>query len=166
MKMYLGLGSNLGNRKGNLELALIFLKERAKAQSFRISHLYETHALLPDDAPQDWNTPFLNCAVEIQTDVVLNDLLNITKGIEKELGRKERTKWAPRELDIDILYADGATSHAEALTVPHLEVLNRAFTMDPLKDLNPTLKIGDVDLLNVSRRHSEHAPTWMGIVNV
>ena len=65
--------------------------------------MVESPALLPDDAPQDWNQPFLNLVAECQFDAAPDELLDALKHTERELGRVERGRWAPRPIDIDIL---------------------------------------------------------------
>lgn len=167
MKVYLGLGSNLEPRRRHIENALKQIVVLF-GEPVRISHLYETPALLPENAPSEWNNPYLNCAVEVETSMNPVHILNRLKVIEEYLGRKKHDRWAPREIDIDILLYGDQVIDLPNLKVPHPEILNRAFVLDPLKDLNPELRIPGVDesVLSLSRRSVGHNPIWMGIVNV
>src|SRR5688500_3158454 len=102
MDIYLGLGSNLGDRRDNLTRALRGLAAKG-VELVRVSPVVESPAMLPDDAPTDWNRPFLNLVVECRTELAANEALDALKAIERDLGRTERGRWAPRPIDIDLL---------------------------------------------------------------
>src|SRR3954466_13112520 len=102
MKVYLGLGSNLGDRRANLSHALAALA-RDGIPTSRISPVVESPAMLPDDAPADWNQPFLNVVAECVAHGSPEEWLERLKRIELELGRGEHARWAPRTIDLDIL---------------------------------------------------------------
>ena len=140
----LGLGSNCGERLRFLRKAISRLRSLGSLGSrgeqieiTAISPLYESDALLPDDAPSDWALPFLNLALLCNTPFSPGALLREVKSLEQELGRKPRGRWAPREIDIDILAIDGESFKSPELTVPHPELARRPFALLPLLDLAP-----------------------------
>lgn len=130
-----GLGSNRGDR-------LLFLRQAVRElavsiRDLRCSPVYESAALLPKDAPPDWDMPFLNMVVAGQADIDPGQLLVHIKSIEKSLGRQNRGSWGPREIDIDILAVGENNVSSETLTLPHPHMLSRDFVMLPLADLLP-----------------------------
>jgi 2-amino-4-hydroxy-6-hydroxymethyldihydropteridine diphosphokinase len=131
----LGLGSNQGDREVYLQKAINALK--AIFTDFRVSRMRESAALLPEGAAPEWNTPFLNMAVGGETDLSPQDLLKTIKEIEKDLGRVNRGRWGPREIDIDILIYHDQIMNTENLTIPHPELLKREFALLPLLELVP-----------------------------
>ena len=138
--VYLGLGSNLGARRAHLSGAL----ERLAAggvQLVRVSPVVESPAMLPDDAPADWNQPFLNLVAHCQTEASPTDVLDALKAIERELGRVDRGQWAPRPIDIDLLLYGRDTVTTERLRVPHPGITQRAFVLTPLAALEPRMTI-------------------------
>ncbi|MDX1562155.1 MAG: dihydropteroate synthase [Gammaproteobacteria bacterium] len=167
MAIYLGLGSNLGERRGNLRRALEALGRESIAVA-RVSPTVETPALLAEDAPADWNLPFLNLVVECTTSLDPNALLDALQRIERELGRGDHPRWAPRTIDIDILLYGDEVVESAALTIPHAELQNRSFVLSPLAALAPNLRIPgtDVSVIGALRRKRLTIPLWMGIVNV
>ena len=125
--------------------------------------------MLPDDAPPEWNAPFLNLVAECRTDDPPDALLDRLKAIERELGRGDRGRWAPREIDLDILLWGNEQIATERLRVPHPGITERAFVLTPLAALEPLLTIpgrGHKTVLEWSRLPGRHIPLWMGIVNV
>ncbi len=131
----LGLGGNKGDREALLKkavdaLALILEKPR-------ISSLYENKALLPEGAPASWDMPFLNMAVAGETALSPQALLAAIKDIENKLGRKPAERWAPREIDIDILAMGDVVLAQTDLCVPHRFLLERDFALVPLVELAP-----------------------------
>ena len=168
MNVYLGLGSNLGTRRANLSRALALLASGG-TRVLRVSPVVESPAMLPDDAPPEWNVPFLNLVAECRTDDPPNALLDRLKAIERELGREDRGRWAPREIDLDILLWGDEQIATERLRVPHPGITERAFVLTPLAALEPLLTIpgrGHKTMLEWSRLPGRHIPLWMGIVNV
>ena len=125
--VYLGLGSNLGDRQRNLNLAIDFLKERMKIE--KASPIYETEPV------GDTNQPlFLNMVLQVSTRLPAPALLFMTKGIEAKLGRVPID--TPRPIDIDILfYGDKVISTPPELIVPHPRLVERAFVLAPLADI-------------------------------
>jgi 2-amino-4-hydroxy-6-hydroxymethyldihydropteridine diphosphokinase len=168
MHIYLGLGSNLGDRRANLARALTALGARG-VRVVRVSPLVESPAMLPADAPADWNQPFLNLAAECATAASPHEVLDLLQAIEGELGRGTHARWAPRTIDLDILLWGQELVATDRLRVPHLGITERAFVLSPLSALAPRLTVpgrGRKTLLEWSRESERHIPLWMGIVNV
>lgn len=168
MHVYLGLGSNLGDRRHSLDAGLAAL-ERAGVRVGRVSPVVESPALLPDDAPADWNRPYLNVVAECGCDRGPDWLLDRLKAIERDLGRQDQARWAPRPIDLDILLFGSEQIDGPRLTVPHPRLLERNFALSPLVALNPSLTIpgrGDRTVLDWSAQLDHQIPLWMGIVNL
>lgn len=167
MAIYLGLGSNLGNRHDNLRRALAALGEAGIAVD-RVSPVVESPALLPTDAPADWNAPFLNLVAVCREAPGPERLLATLKRIEGDLGRADARHWAPRPIDIDILIYNDVTMSSAQLEIPHPGLVDRAFALTPLAHLSPGLVIpgtnGTAQALNA--RLSQRMPLWMGILNL
>lgn len=132
MKVYLGLGSNLGDRKANLEKALQLLSERLAIE--QISSLYETAPVGYMEQP-----PFLNAVCRAQTDLEPFQLLSLIKGIEVSLGRVPSFPNAPRPIDVDILFYGDLVMETPELTIPHPRLEERAFVLIPLFELDAAL---------------------------
>jgi len=168
MNVYLGLGSNLGRRRANIAWALESLA-RGGHRVLRVSPVVESPAMLPDDAPADWNRPYLNVVAECEARGSPEELLERLKRIEVELGRAEHARWAPRSIDLDILLWGNERIATQRLTVPHPGITERAFVLTPLAALVPLATIpgrGTKTVLEWSREPGRHIPLWMGIVNV
>jgi 2-amino-4-hydroxy-6-hydroxymethyldihydropteridine diphosphokinase/dihydropteroate synthase len=168
MDIYLGLGSNLGDRRDNLARALKQLAAHG-VRLARVSPVVESPALLPDDAPADWNQPFLNVVAQCRTALAPAELLDALKAIERELGRTDRGRWAPRPIDLDLLLYGHETIATDRLRVPHPAIVERAFVLTPLAALEPNLTIpgaGTRTVLEHARSSRRHLPIWMGIVNL
>lgn len=166
--VYLGLGSNLGDRKENLHKAINALSASGVTVK-RLSPIIETPALLPDNAPWEWNRPFFNLALEGEVDCSPEALLGTIHQIQKELGRDNTQRWSPRPIDIDILLWGNEIIQTDALTIPHRDMHLRHFVLTPLVALAPGLTIpgrGENTLLQWSRQLPHHIPLWMGIINI
>jgi 2-amino-4-hydroxy-6-hydroxymethyldihydropteridine diphosphokinase/dihydropteroate synthase len=135
MKLFLGLGSNLGNRLENLRLAIKHLKPMLG--DVETSLVYETKALLPDDAPNSWNMPYYNMVIVGETELPPKQVLQFIKEVERIMGRTEGKLWAPRVIDIDILLYGDTVLRRTDLVIPHPNMLNRGFVMLPLSQLSP-----------------------------
>jgi len=133
---YLSLGANLGDRAGQIAQALALLEESG-VRVVRRSALYETE---PMDAPQPW---FLNCVVEVETELLPLGLLRVVQRIERQLGRQrqlETSVHGPRTIDIDIIFfGEHIVRHPE-LTIPHPRLAERRFVLEPLRELAPELR--------------------------
>jgi len=137
MRGFLGLGSNVGARRALLRTALTHLLRIPDLRVIACSRLYSSPALLDAGAPLEWNQPFLNLVIEIDTSLTPHELLQAVKAIEEQLGRQKRGHWAPREIDIDILaYCEDRVSDAD-LTIPHPHMAQRDFVLMPWRELAP-----------------------------
>ncbi len=168
MQTYLGLGSNIGDRRENLRRGIAALENDGVIVQ-RVSPVVESPALLPPDAPADWNLPFLNIVIDAQSHDEPQALRDKIKAIEDSLGRSRGNRWAPRALDIDILLWGDEHIDTETLTIPHRDVHRRSFVLAPLLALAPQLRLpgrGEKTLLDWSRTLDDHIPLWMGIINV
>ena len=165
--VYIGLGSNIPNRRQHLSAAIQEI-EKSGHPILQISPVYETPALLPDLAPDEWNQPFLNAVVKIQSHQTAQQFLSILKKIEKKLGRTQNAKWSPRIIDLDILLFGGQLISTKHLCVPHTQLTHRNFTLTPLKELCPSLIVPGKKktVLNLYRELPDKLPTWMNIVNL
>ncbi|HEV2200607.1 MAG TPA: 2-amino-4-hydroxy-6-hydroxymethyldihydropteridine diphosphokinase [Bryobacteraceae bacterium] len=127
--VYIGLGSNLGDRAANLQDARRRL-EAAGLTIVRASSIYET---APRDRPnQPW---FLNQVVEIATECLPRQLMARLLRIEREMGRRRLVPKGPRVIDLDILLYAGAIVHAQGLAIPHPGLGERRFVLEPLAEL-------------------------------
>jgi 2-amino-4-hydroxy-6-hydroxymethyldihydropteridine diphosphokinase len=132
--IYLGLGSNLGDREGMLRAALRAL-ESPRLHIRRLSPLYETE---PMDVPgQHW---FLNQVAEAETDLFPLQLLHRTTKIEAQLGRRRLLPKGPRTIDIDVLLFGNCIVTTPTLEIPHPRFRVRRFVLAPLADLAPDLR--------------------------
>ena len=129
VSVYLGLGSNMGNRQGNLERALDLLSQRLKLTS--VSSIYDTEPV--GDADQ---ARYLNLVCQVHTRLAPEVLLALVKGIESKLGRTGKSG-APRPIDIDILFYDDQILKTSELTIPHPRLVRRAFVLVPLAEIAP-----------------------------
>lgn len=130
--IYIALGSNVGDRLGYLLKALGEIKKVAKIN--RISTVYESEAWGYTEQP-----PFLNFVAEIETYLEPHSLILKLRKIERAVGRKERFKWGPREVDIDILLWGDRIINAKMLRVPHPYLTQRDFFLYPLLELNESI---------------------------
>lgn len=146
-RVFVGLGTNLGDRIANLRTALASLQEHGITVT-KVSALYESEPLGVSE-PQP---PFLNAVAEIVTELPLDALLERLEAIERQLGRTQKGTLKPRPIDLDILWAEGERMQTERLTVPHPRLWERAFVLLPLAELVDTL-----DDIAVSERARELA---------
>jgi 2-amino-4-hydroxy-6-hydroxymethyldihydropteridine diphosphokinase/dihydropteroate synthase len=168
MQIYLGLGSNVGDRRAQLTAAIDALTDSGVSID-RVSPVVESPAMLPDDAPAEWNRPFLNLALECRDDRAPHDVLDLIKRVERDLGRVDRGRWAPRPIDIDILLWGDEQIATERVQIPHPGIADRAFVLAPLAALRPRLRIPGISgatVLDLARRLRQRIPLWMGIVNL
>jgi len=136
IKAYLGLGSNIGDTKKNIDTSIELLKQHPKIKVLKISSFYETEPI--GFTEQEW---FLNIVVEIETELQPYDLLDYCNEIESILKRKRILRWGPRTIDIDILLYGDYISTNQKLTIPHPRMMERAFVMIPLKEIAPNIVI-------------------------
>ena len=132
--VYLGLGSNLGDREAMLRAAVRAL-ESPRLRIRRVSPVYETEPV--DVSGQHW---FLNQVAEAETDLFPLQLLHRTAKVEAQLGRRRLAPMGPRTIDIDILLYGISIVTTPALENPHPRFLARRFVLAPLADLAPELR--------------------------
>lgn len=129
--VYIGLGSNLGNREKNLNQALKQLGSLSSVKILKKSSIYETEPVGFKD--QSW---FLNAVVKIKTQIPPLSLFYLLKGIEKKLGRKKSGRWEPRIIDLDLLLYDRVIMNEDKLVLPHPQMHRRRFVLIPLLELD------------------------------
>ena len=136
---YLGLGSNQGDRLANLRAAVAALEFRGVAVAAR-SSVYET-----DPQGEVLDQPdFLNACVRVETALDPEGLLHACKEVEAELGRaSDGPRHGPRPIDVDLLLLGDLEQRSEHLTLPHPELRNRRFVVEPLLELDPGLELPD-----------------------
>lgn len=131
-KVYLGLGSNIGDSKNNIETALTLLER--KVNILKRSSYYETEPVGFKDQP--W---FINMVLEAETKLDPKELLEFTQGIEKEMKRIKTIINGPRNIDVDILIYDDIKVETENLIIPHPRMQERNFVMVPLLEIAPEM---------------------------
>ncbi|MDR0823300.1 MAG: 2-amino-4-hydroxy-6-hydroxymethyldihydropteridine diphosphokinase [Endomicrobium sp.] len=134
MKAFLGLGSNIGDRRENIEYALSVLQSSGFVELEALSQIYETSPI--GHKQRD----FYNMCIQVQTSLSAHNLLFLLKDIEKLLGRKKAKRWAARIIDIDILFYEQKIVKTNTLNIPHKEIENRLFVLKPLSEIAPNLK--------------------------
>jgi 2-amino-4-hydroxy-6-hydroxymethyldihydropteridine diphosphokinase len=132
--IYLGLGSNLGERERFLQNAIDQFKKSDKIELLKVSALYET-----EPVGFTGQNKYLNLVAEIRSSLEPNDLLTHLEEIESGIGKKAEFKNGPREIDIDILFYAYEVFQSNRLTIPHPGLTRREFALRPLLDLNPDL---------------------------
>jgi len=130
MEAYLLLGSNIGDRRKNIENALLAIGEKNKI--VKVSSLYETESYGYKDQPY-----FINCCCKIETKFSPRELLIFVKEIEKKMGRKNGIRWGPRNIDIDILFYSNIVINEKDLIIPHYDLANRKFVLICLSEIAP-----------------------------
>lgn len=133
-EVVLGLGSNVGKREANLEVAIAELEIKLRNKAKR-SPIYES---------EPWgfesNDSFLNCCLIIKTNLPPEELLRVTQGVEMKLGRVKKSKnniYESRAIDIDILYYGDLIYKSKDLIIPHPLIYDRCFVVRPLSDICP-----------------------------
>ncbi len=139
VKAYIALGSNLDERLSHLEQALALLKGEFVITA--ASGIYETAPMYVENQP-----PFYNAAIEAQTDLSPTNLLKLLKRTEQQVGRQQRERYGPREVDLDLI-AYGVlqyrylSNNKVVLQLPHPKTGERRFVLQPLADLNSKLNL-------------------------
>ncbi|MFH0964354.1 MAG: 2-amino-4-hydroxy-6-hydroxymethyldihydropteridine diphosphokinase [Planctomycetota bacterium] len=134
-RAFLSIGSNLADRKANLERAVALLKAHPAIRVLRVSSFHETKPWGVTDQPD-----FLNAAVEIETTLDPHELLDALQATEKNMGRRPAERWGPRLIDLDILLFGDAVIESDRLTVPHPRLDARAFALAPLAEIAPQVR--------------------------
>jgi len=132
-RVFIGLGSNLGDRKANIREAEERISKLPDTRIVKASSLYESE---PHGDAKTW---FVNNVLEIETEFGPEELLKRTRAIETTMGRKrvKGKRWGSRVIDIDILLFDSQTVSKRDLTIPHPEMHKRRFVLLPLSELAP-----------------------------
>lgn len=137
--VYIGLGSNLGDSRQIFLHAIEQLNQHGRVDA--VSALYASKPLGPQDQPD-----FLNAAVRLITSLSADTLLGVLQAVEQDAGRVKKRHWGERTLDLDILFYGDEQIQTPHLTVPHVGILERAFVVLPLLDLDPDLTVGAIAL--------------------
>lgn len=129
---FIGLGSNMGERKAFLDMAVEGFKKAEEVKLVRVSTYLETppYGMVDQD-------PFLNAVVQVETALPPDALLDLCQSLEKAAGRVRKIHWGPRTLDVDILFYDQAIIGTDRLAVPHPDLINRRFVLEPMVELAP-----------------------------
>ena len=130
VNVFIGIGSNLGDKEKNIKRAVNLLKDKCKI--LKISSFYETEPVGYKE--QDW---FLNCALKLETILKPKELLEFLQSIEKKLKRTRTIKNGPRTIDLDILFYDDKVIQQKNLIVPHPRLHKRLFVLEPLEEIAP-----------------------------
>ena len=128
--VFISFGSNRGERFDTIFKALFALKKTPGISIIDISSLYETEPVGYTNQPD-----FINGVVRIETDTDPYELLRKTQKIEHKLGRQRDVRWGPRTIDLDILLFDDQTIDSAELVIPHQEIKNRRFVLEPLAEI-------------------------------
>lgn len=144
MRVWLALGSNLADPLAQVDAALNALRTLPHTELIAVSAFYRTPPYGPQDQPD-----YLNAAVELETALAPEALLDHTQRIELEQGRvRKEERWGARTLDLDIMLFGQLTLNTPRLTVPHYDMLNRAFMLVPLLEIAPQATLPDGTPLN------------------
>ena len=131
--VFIGLGSNLGNRTENCLLAIELLSNFTIIKS--VSSFYETEPVGNEDQPK-----FINAVAKLNTLLSPLNLLNSLKEVENQLGRERNEKWGPRTIDLDILIYEDFLLDSQEITIPHKDLNKRRFVLEPLCEIEPWLE--------------------------
>jgi 2-amino-4-hydroxy-6-hydroxymethyldihydropteridine diphosphokinase len=126
----IALGSNLGNRRANLSLALSLLRKSPGIDGLTPSNIYETAPVGVEDQPA-----FLNMVAGISTSLSPENLMELLLDTEARIGRVRTTRWGPRLIDLDLIFFEDQTRQTHDLTLPHPRWSQRSFVTVPLKDI-------------------------------
>jgi 2-amino-4-hydroxy-6-hydroxymethyldihydropteridine diphosphokinase len=130
MKAVIALGSNIGEPKKNLDLAIALLNDATEVQ--KTSSYFVTKPVGYTDQPD-----FLNAVCIIESELPAIELLNMLQGIEKAMGRERIIKWGPRSIDLDIIQYGSLLSNADELILPHPRAHERKFVLEPWFEIEP-----------------------------
>ena len=148
IECYLGLGSNLNNPSFQIDQVIDHINNIPQVSILKISDKYKTAAVGYTNQPD-----FINAVVKISTSLTAHKLLDSTQAVEQAMGRVRTLRWGPRVIDIDILLYGDFMINTKSLQVPHAELRNRMFALEPLAEIAPDIllppdNIPVKDLLN------------------
>ena len=129
---YIGFGSNVNDRLVHINQALQRLSGVESVLLMQVSSIYETQPVGYDE--QNW---FLNGVVAVETTLAPQHLLDSLKRVEEQVGRQNRIRWGPREIDLDLLIYDQLRINGPSLTIPHPEMHQRRFVLAPFAEIAP-----------------------------
>ncbi len=138
MRAYLGLGSNLGDRRAHLQRAVDLLAAEPGVEIVASSGVWETDPVGGPSQPD-----YLNAVLAVSTELAPWDLLAACRRTEEALGRVRDVRWGPRTIDVDVLLVDGVVQDDPALTLPHPRMTERAFVLVPLLEVAPDAAMPD-----------------------
>ena len=141
-RVFVALGSNLGDRTAQLDEALRRIAALASTSVIGVAPVIETEPLLPPDDPTP-QPSYLNTVAELRTALEPEPLLTSLKDIERAMGRVTTTRWAPRLIDLDLILYGARTHATERLTLPHPGLPHRRFVLEPLCALAPDVALPD-----------------------
>ena len=147
--VYLGLGSNVGDRVEFLAAAIRGVADFDATVVDAVSNVYQTEPV--GDVVQN---EFLNLAVSVQTDLSYQQFHQKMKWLEQEIGRTESERWGPREIDIDLLLFDSVIVNTDDLQIPHREIIQRKFVLQPLSEIAPN-KVHPIAHKTIEELHNE-----------
>ena len=136
MLAYIGLGSNLEDPRRQIEKALDAIREANKTKLTSVSSFYESKPLLDMPGPK-----YLNAVCKIKTDLSALDLLDVCQQIESDQHRVREVKWGSRTIDLDILLYGQQVISNDRLSIPHPEMIDRAFVMVPLHEIDKEINV-------------------------
>ena len=131
-KVYVAIGSNHENALGYLEEACKHIQESPYVKNFKQSSILQTKPYGPVEQPD-----FQNGCVVFETYMEPEELLAFLNQIEAELKRERVLRWGPRTIDLDIIFYDDLVYNSDVLTIPHIDMQNRMFVIEPLFELCP-----------------------------
>ena len=131
-RAFVGLGSNLGDKDGYLNLGLSVLREDPRIRVKKVSSFLTTEPWGVTDQDE-----FRNAAAEIETTLEPEELLDVLQKAEQDANRERLIHWGPRTLDLDLLFYDNEVFDTERLIVPHPEICGRAFVLEPMAEIAP-----------------------------
>lgn len=134
-KAYIAIGSNMGDREEYIRLGIRELKKSKDIRAIRTSRLIETKAYGGVEQGD-----FINGVLELETLAAPGELLDFLHAIENMAGRQRTVHWGPRTLDLDIVFYDRLVYEDEHLVIPHVDMQNRDFVLQPMAELNPNMR--------------------------
>lgn len=143
----IGIGGNIGDRRGALSGALERLGAAPDIRLLAVSSLWETPPWGDADQP-----PFLNACALVESPLAPRALLDALLGIEQALGRArdKARRWGPRLIDLDLLWHEGGPLSVPGLELPHPRMSERAFVLVPLAEIAPGLEIGGARIADLA----------------
>lgn len=144
-RIIFALGSNLGDRNFYIEAACAALEKQLFLTKIKKSNIFKNPALLLPNSPPEWNLEFFNIALSADIDLdkfLPEKILEIIKEIEKSLERQDHQRWAPRQIDIDILLIENVSINlGEKLRIPHYDLQNRHCFLKTMEEIEPNWKL-------------------------